>query len=149
MASRLASARVNAMVNRTHRTLAPCGRAQAKTFHSGCRSCKHGSSDVDRACAAEGVACSQLVNPPTGKCLTKITVSGAAIGLDAGTKYTVAQALPCKEPGHPSQTFDVVRGDQGGFPEAFPIRSPAVLDDEDETNDHELCLQASAKPHLP
>ena len=58
---------------------------------------------TDEQVAAAGVACSQLVNTPTGKCLTKVTVSGAAIGLDAGTKYTVGQALPCKEIGDPSQ----------------------------------------------
>ena len=91
---------------------------------------------VNPECSAEdvakaGVACSQLVNTPTNKCLTKVTVSGAAIGLDAGTSYTVGQALPCKEIGDPSQIFDLVRGDQGGFPDAFPIR----------TDEGELCLQ--------
>ena len=120
---------------------------------------------TDEQVAAAGVACSQLVNTPTGKCLTKVTVSGAAIGLDAGTKYTVGQALPCKEIGDPSQvracvalaclhafsdpfpslsitqTFDVVRGDMGGFPDSFPIKSPPVYNDGDKSNDRELCLQ--------
>ena len=58
-------------------------------------------------------------------------MSGAAIGLDAGTSYTVGQALPCKEIGDPSQIFDLVRGDQGGFPDAFPV----------QTDEGELCLQ--------
>jgi len=84
--------------------------------------------------AAHGVACSQLVSKD-GRCLTKVRASGAEIGLDAGTTYTVAQALPCKEIGDPSQTFDVVRGDQGGFPENFPVRSPA------SAGANELCLQ--------
>ena len=54
---------------------------------------------------AGGVACSQLVNPPTNKCLTKVSVSGAVIGLDAGTKYTVAQAMPCLPIGAPEQSI--------------------------------------------
>ena len=57
---------------------------------------------------------------------SQVKVSGAAIGLDAGTSYTVGEALPCNAIGDPTQTFDVVRGDQGGFPDAFPIRAPTV-----------------------
>ena len=87
--------------------------------------------------AALGVACSQLVNPSSGNCLTKVTTSGAAIGLDAGTTMVVAQARPCLPPGAPSQTFDLVNGDQSGFPKAFPIRSPVDNGD----SDRELCLQ--------
>ena len=87
--------------------------------------------------AALGVACSQLVNPASGQCLTKVTTSGAAIGLDAGTTMVVAQAQPCLPPGAPSQTFDLVNGDQSGFPKAFPIRSPVDNGD----SDRELCLQ--------
>lgn len=93
--------------------------------------------------SAAGVACTIFVNPNSGKCLTRVSASGAAVGLDAGTTMVVAQALPCKEAGDPSQTFDVVQGDQQGFPLAFPIRSPAVdsEDDPDPTSERELCLQ--------
>ena len=70
-------------------------------------------------------------------------MSGAAIGLDAGTSYTVAQALPCKPIGEPSQTFDVVRGDQGGFPDSFPIRTTTPAADADLAGGEaaEMCLQ--------
>jgi hypothetical protein len=37
--------------------------------------------------------------------------------------FTVGQALPCLEPGHPSQPFDLARSDRGGFPDNFPVRS--------------------------
>ena len=84
-----------------------------------------------------GIPCSQIVNPASGKCLTKVLASGASIGLDAGTTYTVAQALPCKPIGDASQIFDVVRGDQGGFPEGFPVRSYAAKGEEAT----EVCLQ--------
>lgn len=64
--------------------------------------------------------------------------NGASVGLDAGTSLTIAQALPCtNQPGDPTQTFDVVQGDQQGFPDAFPIRSYAS----DTELAHELCLQ--------
>ena len=66
-----------------------------------------------------------------------MSASGASIGLDAGTTYTVAQALPCKPIGDASQIFDVVRGDQGGFPDSFPVRSYAAKGEEAT----ELCLQ--------
>ena len=96
----------------------------------------------DEDAESHGIACSQLVNPPTGKCLTKSTVSGALIGLDAGTMYTVAQAQPCKSAGEPSQTFELVRGDQGGFPGDFPIRAPAIAsNDPDSPDSQELCMQ--------
>jgi len=74
-------------------------------------------------CDSARRACSQIVNPSSNRCITKVTTSGAAIGLDAGTSYAVAQALPCVAGADPSQVFDLARGDQGGFPEAFPVRS--------------------------
>ena len=85
-----------------------------------------------------GISCSQLVNPTSGMCLTKVTTSGAAIGLDAGTTMAVAQARPCITPASPSQTFDLVHGDQQGFPNNFPIRSAASVEG---GSDSELCLQ--------
>ena len=88
-----------------------------------------------------GKACSQLVASESGMCLTKVAASGAVIGLDAGTMYTVAQALACEEAGHPSQTFDLVQGDQGGFPNGFPVRSPPVLGGDNVDSNLEACLQ--------
>jgi len=97
------------------------------------------SRKINPACseaevASQGVPCSQIVSGD-GRCLTKVVASGAEIGLDAGTMYTIAQALPCEPIGEPSQLFDVVRGDQGGFPDSFPMRAPA-----DESSP-ELCMQ--------
>ena len=76
-----------------------------------------------------GVPCSQLRNAGSNKCITKVRASGASIGLDAGSTYMVAQAIECIDGFDPSQTFDLVRGDQGGFPDAFPVRSPPILTD--------------------
>jgi len=83
-------------------------------------------------------ACSLLISPSTDKCLTRVTTSGAAIGLDAGSKYTVAQALPCIAGGDPSQTFSLKFGDAGGFPHSFPIRSLATPGGSGEI-ERELC----------
>ena len=111
--------------------------------------CAHSSNQlwerrINPACsaadvAAYGVPCSQLVSPATGKCLTKVSASGATIGLDPGSTYVVAQALPCKPIGEPSQIFDLVNGDQGGFPTDFPIRSRVEANGDDEAQ--ELCMQ--------
>ena len=106
---------------------------------------------IDPSCSDEdiatlGVACSQIWAPALNKCLTRVETSGAAVGLDAGTTMVVAQALDCREFGDPDQTFDVVQGDQQGFPRAFPIRSPAIdggggADGGGSNRDRELCLQ--------
>lgn len=95
-------------------------------------SCAHSTNQlwervINPKCSPEdvakvGVACSQLRNPGSNKCITKVRASGASIGLDAGTTYEVAQAIECIEGFDVSQTFDLVRGDQGGFPNAFPVR---------------------------
>lgn len=88
-----------------------------------------------------GVACTQFVNPASGKCLTKKGTSGSSIGLDAGSTYIVAQALPCTDIDAEAQTFSVVHGDGQGFPHAFPVRSLANLANDDPLDDRELCLQ--------
>ena len=76
------------------------------------------------------------LEPPPRR--AQVTTSGAAIGLDAGSKYTVAQALPCIAGGDPSQTFSLKFGDAGGFPLSFPIRSLATPGGSGEI-ERELC----------
>ena len=98
------------------------------------------SSCTAAEASTQGKSCSQLINPTSGMCLTKIAVSGAAVGLDAGSTFIAAQARPCLMEGDPSQTFDVIAGDDGGFPGAFPVRSPASVTG-DRENDKETCLQ--------
>ncbi len=40
---------------------------------------------------AAGNTPTRIINPPSGKCLTMVRVSGSAVGLDAGTTVRAAQ----------------------------------------------------------
>ena len=62
----------------------------------------------------------ELVSGATGKCLTKVTTSGAAVGLDAGTTVDAAQLGEC---GTPAAKLTLGNYDGGGFPSNFAVRS--------------------------
>lgn len=83
---------------------------------------------------------SQLYNPANDKCMTAVSTSGIAVGLDAGVTIVAAQMKDCEALGTKSQTFIMANYDQGGFPSNFPIR----------TQEGELCLQPQIQrlPHF-
>jgi len=82
----------------------------------------------------------QVINTPSGKCLTAVPTSGLSVGLDAGVTVTAAQLKPCAEDGDKTQTFALANYDQGGFPDNFHVRLPG----------EELCLQPQIQrlPHF-
>ena len=75
---------------------------------------------------------SQLVSLATGKCLTAVSASGAAVGLDPGVRATVAQLLDCEADGAPGQTFFLRHAHPDGLA-ARPFFSIRTQDD--------LCMQ--------
>ena len=79
---------------------------------------------------------SQILHPPTGKCVTAVQTSGSAVGLDQGVTIVAAQLKECAEKGDPSQTFVLANYDAQGFPSNFPVRTlPSA------PGGNELCLQ--------
>jgi glucosylceramidase len=79
---------------------------------------------------------SQIYNPSTGLCVTAISSTGSAVGLDAGTTVTAAQLRECIPTGAANQTFLLSNYDAQGFPNAFPVRTTAGA-----PGGSELCLQ--------
>ncbi len=84
---------------------------------------------------------SQIYNADSNQCMTAVSTSGDAVGLDRGTTIVAAQAWPCVAGGADNQTFTLANYDAGGFPSNFPVRT---------TTKDELCLQPQIErlPHF-
>ena len=82
---------------------------------------------------------SNIYSLASGMCVTAISTTGSAVGLDAGTTVTAAQLRECVPPGEEgsaAQTFRLENYDAQGFPTNFPVRTTAGA-----PGGSELCLQ--------
>ena len=62
----------------------------------------------------------ELYHVGSGKCITKVAASGAAVGLDAGTSVEIPQLGEC---GSKASVFTLANYDGGGFPSNFATRT--------------------------